>query len=114
MIEADLSIIDLRGYEVSCSGEILEWLLHRKHPEIVGLVTRKRLELSISNPQYGIIFSSNHDNNCAIYYKKFRNLEREIKTVVRFDDKNVGKIVSTCLVDKRASGEKIIWPPNMV
>lgn len=111
-MELPIEIVDPRGYKVCCSDIDLQWFLHGKHDENKDQIKRHHVISCIEDPRMGMIFSSNSDKNCAIYYKIFKSLPVELQVVVRFDKENSGRITTVHYCSHRSLGEMLIWPPS--
>ena len=111
MIEADLKIKDPRGLDVFCSGFDLQWLLHGKHEENEGKITRQHVELTISQPDNLQIFVDEKRPKRCYYYRHFSKSGPPIKVVVDFREKTFGIIKTIYFCHNQPKGEKVIWSP---
>ena len=104
---------DPRGIPVACDESALDWILRLKHPELKNRIKRTHVIATISSPNHGIIYVSNHKADRYIYYKNFKEFEPEVMIVVAFSDPKIGVITSIHFVSVRAPGERIVWPPKL-
>jgi hypothetical protein len=114
MVEDELRVVDPRGRTVICGGPDLYYLLNEKHKENAEIITRQHVIETIRNPQNGLIYltspDAKHGKNQHIYYKRFSEIEIEIKIVVNFNDPEMGRITTINFCSRRPDGEIIIWP----
>ena len=113
MSELNIVAYDPRGLPVTCGELDLKWMLTDKHPELKNRITKKHVEETISSPNLGIVYVSNHSADSNIYYRKFKEHKFEVEVIVTFKNKEFGRIQSIHFCKERSPGEKITWPEQL-
>jgi hypothetical protein len=102
-------VVDVRGYVVTCTEETWCDKILGARPKMRGW--EDLIKEAIRKPSY--ICSDRLYKNRQVYYMlhDYKG-NKYIKVVVKFNSKNIGRVISAYSTDSGKAGEKIIWTPS--